>query len=48
MPFLEKLADITMLGQHAGDMSATFPAKQFQGSRVNHKQRAIGGSEYNE
>jgi hypothetical protein len=27
MPFLEKIADITMSGQHVGDMSATFPAK---------------------
>jgi hypothetical protein len=27
MPFLEKLADIAMWGQHVGNMSATFPAK---------------------
>jgi hypothetical protein len=27
MPFLEKLADITVSGRHVGDMSATFPAK---------------------
>jgi hypothetical protein len=29
MPFLEKLADITVSGRHVGDMSATFPAKGF-------------------
>jgi hypothetical protein len=28
MPFLEKLADITVSGRHVGDMSATFPAKR--------------------
>jgi hypothetical protein len=28
MPFLEKLADITVSGRHVGDMSATFPAKE--------------------
>jgi hypothetical protein len=27
MPFLEKLADITVSGRHVADMSATFPAK---------------------
>jgi hypothetical protein len=27
MPFLEKIADITMSGRHVADMSATFPAK---------------------
>ena len=27
MPFLEKIADITMSGRHVGNMSATFPAK---------------------
>jgi len=27
MPFLEKIADITVLGRHVGNMSATFPAK---------------------
>ena len=27
MPFLEKIADITMSGRHVGDMAATFPTK---------------------
>jgi hypothetical protein len=27
MPFLGKIADITMSGRHVGNMSATFPAK---------------------
>jgi hypothetical protein len=27
LPFLEKLADIAVLGRQVGDMSATFPAK---------------------
>ena len=34
MPFLEKIADITMLGRHVGDMSATFPAKSFSPYRT--------------
>ena len=27
MPFLKKLADITVSGRHVADMAATFPAK---------------------
>jgi hypothetical protein len=34
MPFLEKLADITVSGRHVGDMSATFPAKRRATERI--------------
>jgi hypothetical protein len=39
MPFLEKLANIAVSGQHVGDMSATFPAKII--SRAGYGQISI-------